>query len=400
MRFPKISFVLHGRSDKKGRKSIYFRWSYNYVTRYTITPFKITPLEWDEDGEKIKKKSIMGPNGAAQINAWIEARRLKALNFIQESYISAETIPSFEELVSFLDKRSIISTLFFVKEGFDIIADEYSIGIISQGTHRAYFSALNKFKQIVGDSPINEITPKKLEKFKSGCQTSNMASQYLRSLFAVFGKILKKFNIKTIDNPIKKDKIVKIGNKKTLTVAEFELLYRYFIGTSSPHEKEVLRRFLLLCKGLRFSDSNLLKAEHLRSIYDPENKEELHYFFKEAKKTKIPCMLPISAQEILEIVKFNADGFLFSKVKVSNYNTSLKRISKQVIGREITSHYGRHFAGDFILNSPELGSIEDVKKVLGISDVSTAEVYAKRDNLMLLKNFNRAWVKINNTTSP
>jgi hypothetical protein len=47
------------------------------------------------------------------------------------------------------------------------------------------------------------------------------------------------------------------------------------------------------------------------------------------------------------------------------YSKQLHTLSQELIGRGITTHYGRHFTGDFILNSGEM-SIEYVKKILGV----------------------------------
>ncbi|MBL7797186.1 MAG: hypothetical protein JNJ90_11885, partial [Saprospiraceae bacterium] len=61
-------------------------------------------------------------------------------------------------------------------------------------------------------------------------------------------------------------------------------------------------------------------------------------------------------------------------------------ISRELIGREITTHFGRHFTGDLILNSGVMDA-EDVKKILGVTSDRIAEVYAQRDIKALLKKF-------------
>ena len=81
-------------------------------------------------------------------------------------------------------------------------------------------------------------------------------------------------------------------------------------------------------------------------------------------------------------MQFGDDSKLFRQMKISDYNFHLKRISKEIIGREITSHYGRHFAGDQAINSGF--DIDDVKAILGISNENTARIYAQRQNTTIL----------------
>ena len=64
------------------------------------------------------------------------------------------------------------------------------------------------------------------------------------------------------------------------------------------------------------------------------------------------------------------------------YNKTLKEIAVKIIGREITSHYGRHYAGDLAINSGF--DIDDVKAILGISKEGTARIYAQRQNTKIL----------------
>lgn len=86
------------------------------------------------------------------------------------------------------------------------------------------------------------------------------------------------------------------------------------------------------------------------------------------------------------LLQWQADGFLFEKSSYVAYVKRLKKLSLELIGREITTHFGRHFTGDFILNSTGMG-LDDVKAIIGVKSDRIAEIYAQKDIKEVLKKF-------------
>ena len=144
-------------------------------------------------------------------------------------------------------------------------------------------------------------------------------------------------------------------------------------------DKDILRRFLILCKGLRYSDTLHLKKSDLQEFKQGE--DVLYYFNRRAQKSGIAGIIHFFGEEI-ELLQFDDDGRLFAQMTTADYNFHLKRLSGKIIGRAITSHYGRHFAGDQAINSGF--DIDDVKAILGISNENTARIYAQRQNTTIL----------------
>lgn len=115
----------------------------------------------------------------------------------------------------------------------------------------------------------------------------------------------------------------------------------------------------------------------------------LRYLLKSARKTGTPEIVPISETDAQLLLQWQPDGSLFEAIDYRSYVARLKKVSKKLLGREITTHYGRHFTGDLILNSG-LMDAEDVKKILGVTSGRIAEIYAQRDIKEVLRKFYRA----------
>ena len=150
-------------------------------------------------------------------------------------------------------------------------------------------------------------------------------------------------------------------------------------------EHETLRRFLIMCRGLRFSDTQRIKKETHYFEFQ-EGDTWFRYFATNAQKTGSKEIVPISSSDAILLLHWRPDGYLFPKLDYMKYSYWLRKISLEIIGREITTHYGRHFTGDFILNSGEMG-LEDVKKILGVKSDRIAEIYAQKDIKEVLKKF-------------
>ncbi|MBK8968392.1 MAG: hypothetical protein IPM36_17350 [Lewinellaceae bacterium] len=219
-----------------------------------------------------------------------------------------------------------------------------------------------------------------------------MANQYIRYLKIVYGRVLKYFNLKDVRQAFEgvDIKVVKISDKKSLSREEY-LTFRNALAKAKPGSKEyeTLRRFMIMCRGLRYSDTQRIqKSEHYFEM-DGDGDTRYRYLVTAAQKTGSTEIVPLPENDAELLLHWDADGYLFPKMNYQTYSHRLRKISLQLIGREITSHYGRHFTGDFILNSGEMG-LEDVKKILGVKSDRIAEIYAQKDVKEVLRKFYRA----------
>ena len=191
-------------------------------------------------------------------------------------------------------------------------------------------------------------------------------------------------------------KIVKISEKKSITMDEY-LAFRWALTDYEPGntEYETIRRFLIMCRGLRFSGTNQIqKTQHYFTFEDGGTK--FQYLTVSAQKTGTRGIAPISASDEI-LLQWQPDGLLFEELQYPVYVKRLKKLSLELIGREITTHFGRHFTGDFILNSTGMG-LDDVKAIIGVKSDRIAEIYAQKDIKEVLKKFYAAVAHLESKT--
>jgi len=175
---------------------------------------------------------------------------------------------------------------------------------------------------------------------------------------------------------------------------EYAVLWEKFMQEEEGEIRQILRRFLLMCRGLRHSDTIELSQQHYFQITDPKTKKVYHYLAKPAQKSNKIGIVPLLRTDVEYLLEWQPNGRLFADQDYGSFYKKFKQISLDLIGREITSHYGRHFAGNFIVNADEMEGLQDVQKILGVSSDRIAEVYAQRDILKVLQKFEAAVANI------
>jgi integrase len=389
MRQPSITIVQRGRADRFGMQKLYLRYSWNYHTNYIALPWKVLPKDWDGRAQSVKPKAILGGEGAVVVNTDLRNKLNKAF-LIATELTAANIAPSFEVFRQKFDgNRKQFSS--FAATAEEILKKELAAREVTPSTFKAYRAAIRKFVDKVGDLSVQQITRDKVLQFKSkmvAIGKENMSAQYLRNFKVVYNKVLKFHRLKDLHSPFEdlEFKVERISNKKKLTVEEYTILRKAlptFPEGSDGHE--TIRRFLIMCRGLRYSDTEQINRHaHFFEMQDGET--TYRYLLKSAQKTGTQEIVPISETDAQVLLKWREDGSLFKKITYPAYVKKLKRISRELIGREITTHFGRHFTGDLILNSGVMDA-EDVKKILGVTSDRIAEVYAQRDIKALLKKF-------------
>ncbi|MEZ4941861.1 MAG: hypothetical protein R3D58_13355 [Saprospiraceae bacterium] len=397
MRQPSIAVVLRGLPDKQGKQRLYLRYSFAYQTNYIAFPWKLHPKEWDRKAQMVKANAILGGKGAAVVNMDLRNKLNKAF-LITAELLASDINPDF---TTFRQKFEVNKT-YFERLGAlatEVLENEFSANEITKSTMRGYSAAINKFIHLVGDLPLQQITHDKIILFKSRMVAQgkeNLGAQYIRNLSAVHSKITKHHRLTNLQNPFEyiEVKIERISDKKQLSIKEYWTMRKALNEfPRDSKEYETLRRFLIMCRGLRYSDTQSIEKK--KHYFEFEDSGTIYrYLLKSAQKTGVEEIVPISADDAQDLLRWREDGFLFEYSGYSTYLHRLKQISNKLIGREITTHYGRHFTGDIMLKSG-LMDVDDAKKILGINSSRIAEIYAQKDIKNVLKRFYAALETIN-----
>lgn len=387
MRPPVIKLVLRGYEDKYGFKKLFIRYSWCYRSNYIVLPWKLLEKDWDPVNQWVKPRATLGGETSFIVNNDLKKRVHEAFSIVAE-LIANGIPPTFEEFRMKMGAGKN-TTLIFYDSAVKILEEERNANEISKASVITYRATLNKFKELEGNLRLHEISREKVISFKRKlifAGKENLANQYVRCLKVVFNRVLKHFGLNDIRKPFEgiEIKVVKISPKKSLTIDEYvalrDALSQYPVGSN---EYETIRRFLIMCRGLRFSDTHLLKKEHYFEF--KEDGVCYRYFTTHAQKTGSKEIVPISETDAT-LLYWQPDGHLFKRVSSMTYRERLQKLSLKHIGREITTHYGRHFTGDFILNSGEM-TLDDVKTILGVKSDRIAEIYAQKDIKDVLRKF-------------
>ena len=383
---------MRGYQDRFGFKKLFLRYSWCYRTNYLVLSWKILPKDWDPSNQSVKPRATLGGETAMIVNNHLRTTLTKAYSIVAE-LIAQEIPPTFDVFSQKMRADKKVAS-FFGESALLILKEEHAAKEISLQTYITYKSAVNKFQSVIGPLRIQELSREKILEFKRKMVASgkeNLANQYVRYLKIIYSRILKHFELNDHRKPFDRVeiKVVKLSEKKSLTLEEYTKLQNA-LAQSAPGSRayETLRRFLIMCRGLRFSDTQRIKKDTHYFEFQ-EGDTWFRYFATNAQKTGSKEIVPISSSDANLLLHWQPDGYLFPTVNYLAYSAWLRKVSLDVIGREITTHYGRHFTGDFILNSGEMG-LDDVKKILGVKSDRIAEIYAQKDIKEVLKKFYKA----------
>jgi hypothetical protein len=376
---PKISIVLKGRADRNNKKLLYLRYAIGGKTSWLSLKVSVAEANWDSKKRTVKGRSI----DASNINQYINSVKFESEQICFEwAAKNRGKFLSFEMFRSIFSKEeSVKSDLPGISSMIKVLEDMYGEKEISRASYRAYTVAVNSFLKANLAQTIPEITVAVVSAYRKMIvqkNNANVAAQYVRNLRVAFRHTIRRLGLQLTDPFTERVTVTRLSGKKNLTLAEYTKIVTHFQKINGL-DKDILRRFLILCKGLRYSDTLHLKKSDLQEFKQGE--DVLYYFNRRAQKSGIAGIIHFFGEEI-ELLQFDDDGRLFAQMTTADYNFHLKRLSSKIIGREITSHYGRHFAGDQAINSDF--DIDDVKAILGISNEDTARIYAQRQNITIL----------------
>ena len=388
MKPPVVSIVQRGYQDRYGFQRLFLRYSWSYKTNYIALSWKLLPKDWDKTTQSVRPRATLGGETAAIVNGDLAKTLNKAYSIIAD-LIANELPPTFDTFKPKMGAEKKAAFHFF-DVAVKLLDEEYATEQISASTLKCYKAATNKFKELNGNLRLQELTREQIMAFKQNIVQGgkeNLANQYVKYLKIVYSRVLKRYKLADVHKPFEdvSIKIVKISEKKSMTMNEY-LAFRKALADYAPDssEYETIRRFLIMCRGLRFSDTTQIqKTQHYFAFEDGGTK--FQYLTVSAQKTGTKGIVPISASDEV-LLQWQPDGLLFEKLQYSVYVKRLKKLSLELIGREITTHYGRHFTGDFILNSTDMG-LDDVKTIIGVKSDRIAEIYAQKDIKAVLRKF-------------
>ena len=391
MKPPSISIVLRGYEDRFGFQRLFLRYSWCYRTNYIVLSWKLLPKDWDPVAQSVKPRATLGGETSVVVNGDLAKTMNKAYSVVAE-LIANDIPPTFEEFKAKMSMGKKTAVMFW-DAAMKILDEEHREKQISRQTFTCYRAAVNKFREISGNLRVQELGRDQVLAFKRKMVLAgkeNLANQYLRYLKIIYGRVLKYHKLGDLRKPFDNVsiKVVKISEKKSLAIEEY-LVFKKALPQYAPDspDHETIRRFLIMCRGLRFSDTKQIKKD-LHYFEFHEGETLFRYLAVNAQKTGTKGIVPISESDA-GLLKWEHDGFLFSKISYKSYVKRLKKLSLDLIGREITTHFGRHFTGDFILNSTDM-SLDDVKTIIGVKSDRIAEIYAQKDIKEVLKKFYKA----------
>lgn len=267
------------------------------------------------------------------------------------------------------------------------------------GTLKYYTTVQRRVKEFNKDLKLTEVTQEVIEEFWKYLIKQGNSVNTIHTRLKVIRKMIKlafKKELIQIDPFLHIQLKQEPSKREYLTEEEFQRLKQ--LTPKTALQQLVLDTFLFSCyTGIRFGDICSLTADNVIK-YDNNQKDSYRIHFKMAKtKEVISFKLPGPAVDF--IMKYNftkkkGNDLLFPIIKNRNriktnqglletisarnalFNKVLKSLAEQAgISKNLSTHIARH---TFATLSLSFGiSMEILSKLMGHSDLSTTQIYAK-----------------------
>ena len=241
---------------------------------------------------------------------------------------------------------------------------------VRHSTMKSYYGTFRALKEFKPDLLMAEIDLKLIKRFDS----------YLRDDIGLAdgGAWNRHKNIKAVLNKAKEDGVlsanpydrfsVKRPKSKNHFLDEDELVSIGVLSCLSESLELTRDRFLLSCyTGLRFSDINTLKWEHIQKDGTIR---------KVMVKTDKLIMLPISpvAKSLLNKYKSSGRETVFPRISNQKVNKGLKKIAEMAeVRHDLTFHVARHSFG-YLLGKSGVNAFK-IMELMGHAKISQSVVY-------------------------
>lgn len=287
--------------------------------------------------------------------------------------------------INLLKKRSG-SFLAFMKAEIETASIKES----TKQDHRALYNKLKKYRGTLQFSDLNYAF---ICEFEAAMKAQGIHTNTVNKYFRTFKKYIRlaivKDLIKHEQNPFLKYRSRSVKTKKVFMNAE-ELRKLEDLEVKKGTKAEKIRDMFLFASycGLRFSDVIRLTNNHIKEgsagLYAEITMQ------KTSVKDESELYLPLSrlhngkAIQILDKYKDNSTEPIFSGISNAYANIVLKQLAKRAgIQKNVTFHVSRRTCATYLLNKGM--SLKAVQHILGHSNISTTELYAKMNRTTIVR---------------
>ncbi len=361
----KYRFIL--RNDitaKDGGKFIYLYVNINGKTKTFAVGYSVLSKYWEISKQRVKP----GCPDYALINTKLSGIQNTINNIVIRAQLDQRVIPisEFSQIFHIDQSAKSVDLVEWMEKDLKYFSNKYA-----KETIHTYSAQLSKLKGFCKSVKFDEITPSwwlRYERYM--IKRGNIAHTRHKSFTH-----LKTFINKAVEagiipvNPLKSVK-VKTGksNRQFLSINDVNTLEKLFEKIVIQKQRNVLQYFLFACyTGLRYTDIKLLKWNN---IIDGCLELKFH---KTSKSERLP--LSKSAIAILPQRRSGTDKIFncYSNQKTNDYLEEI--ITAAEIKKHITFHCARHTFATITLELS--GDIATVSKLLGHSNISTTQIYAR-----------------------
>lgn len=256
---------------------------------------------------------------------------------------------------------------------------------------------LEKYMAEQGRASVDAVTTTSLNGYvlfleKQGMSTATV-SRSVASIRAFFMYLLRKGRITQDPSDQIKPPHVEKKVPEVLTVAEVELLLEQPSGTSPKELRDKAMLELLYATGIRVSELISLKIQdvdiHMSYICCHDGDRERIIPFERAAKEALVCYMEqgrSSLNKDSDYLFVNYQGAAMTRQgfwKIMKHYAAMAGIEK-----DITPHMIRHsFASHLVDNGADLKAVQEM---LGHSDISTTQIYMKRNAVRLKEIYDQA----------
>lgn len=364
-------FNRKNQTNKEGKAPIEICCYLNKRRRYLSTGIYIAPSDWNEKKRVIRQNSDLAITQNALLDQQINQLEKLELQAIEHGEpLTLSVLDDFKNAPT--DKTDFLA---FVRRQID----EKKGCVI--GTIISYQQLLKKLKGWKTTISFSDLTYSFVEGFENYllglglCQ--NSANRHLRNLRTMINSAINNGLLDANQYPFRNFHIRRIQSDRAhLTAEEIERIENLVIE-DNPALKAARDMYLFsIYTGLRFSDVERITP---RNVVTTANKTFLTLTMQ---KTTQPLNIPLHALfcgKPIELIKqySTADRpTIFPHFHNQYINRLLKEIARRAnIQKRVTFHTARHTAATYLLNKG--ANIVVVQKILGHTDVSTTQIYAK-----------------------
>ena len=374
----KTVFYVNGSKERNGIVPIMGRVTINGTIAQFSCKQSVTKAIWDAKGNRAIGKS----KEAKEVNFVLDNIKAQITKHYQrlsdrEAFVTAEMVRNayqgigteYETLLRAFDKEN---AAFAQRVGKDRAVRTYRKYL----TVRKYVADFIKYQYKRSDMSMNELTEEFIHDF---CLYLKNVVGLAQSSIWIYSIPLKHmvtaahYNGKIPRNPFAMYH-VDPDHKEREFLTEEELSMFAGIKLENPNFSFARDLFLFGCwTGISFIDIKNLTEDNIVNINDAP------WIVSQRQKTGVPFKIKLmeSSLQIIERYKpFRKDEHLFAIGSLDMVNKRIKRVAKMCgIKKRISFHVSRH---TFAVLALEHGMpIESVSKILGHTNITTTQIYAK-----------------------